>query len=406
MVVAVQPVARYQLYGTQDDFVADAARYVCFIGGRNSGKTYSGSIKALIRATQGGLGCIAAPSFPMLENGAKRQFLARLDESGITYDATRTGVRLPDYGSEVVFVTLESESRVRGPNYDWAWPDEIDYVADRRIWQALKGAVRSGDNPQIWATTTPKGRRLVYDEWVVNPTEHHRLYKATTYDNLFIDAADYVAGLGYEGVFYEQEINADFVSFEGLVYPGFDRAKNVRHLTADDLDGWATLLTMDVGTNNPTAILKLRHSGDRLHIESEFYRRGLSSDAITDAAVNLYAGSGADHMVIDPSSAGLILSLRARDVRVTKGINDIMIGIARVTSVIPNLTVDPSCVNFISEIEAYQYPDKKQGESDVPIKANDHTQDALRYGVMDIYGKPKPKVVGGVAGHQTSKWRG
>jgi hypothetical protein len=115
---------RVKLYPTQDDFVADDRRYTAFIGGRNSGKTYSGSIKALLLATQGGLGCIAAPSFPMLEHGAKRQFMDRLDEAGIPYTKARDGVTIPAWNSEVLFVTLESESRVRGPNFSWGWAEE------------------------------------------------------------------------------------------------------------------------------------------------------------------------------------------------------------------------------------------------------------------------------------------
>ena len=28
------------------------------------------------------------------------------------------------------------------------------------------GAIRAGDNPQLFATSTPKGKRLIYREWV------------------------------------------------------------------------------------------------------------------------------------------------------------------------------------------------------------------------------------------------
>jgi phage terminase large subunit len=366
-----QPEVRYRLYPIQDDFVADQHRYVAFIGGRGSGKTYSGSVKAVLKAMDGGLGCIAAPNFPMLENGAKRAFIDRLRELDVAYKLNgQTGVMtIPDWNAEIIFATLESESRVRGPNFSWAWPDELEYLYDRQIWQALKGAVRAGPYPQIFATTTPKGKRLVYDEWVAGDDEHHQLYRATTFDNLFINAADYVSGLGYEGDYYEQEINADFVSFEGLVYARFDRLRNVQTV---DCDGWETLLTMDVGSNNPTVILTLRHAGDRLHIEREVYRRGMSSDDITDAAASEYQRAKPTHMVIDPSAKGLSMSLQARGVKTRRGINDIIIGITRVTSTLPHLTIDPSCTSTINEFETYQYPDKKRGESDVPQKANDH----------------------------------
>lgn len=388
-----------RLYGVQDDFVADDRRYTAFIGGRNSGKTYSGSVKAMLRATQGGLGMIAAPNFPMLEHGAKRQFIDRLNEAGVAYAKTRDGITIPSWHAEVVFVTLESESRVRGPNAEWGWADEVEYVSDRSIWKALKGAIRAGDHPQLFVTSTPKGRRLVWDDWVVNKTDQHAMYKATTFDNIFVDAADYVAGLGYEGVFYEQEITADFVTFEGLVYPAFDRTVHVRSV---DCSGWATVLGLDVGTRNPTSLSTYRHAGDRLHKERELYRRGMSTDDILAATEAEYTRSKASHVVVDPSAAGLIASLEQRGVACHKANNDIIVGIGRVASILPTFTLDPECAFTIAEFESYAYPDGGKVERDVPVKANDHALDELRYTVMDLSGDAPAVAAAGVA--QRSRW--
>jgi phage terminase large subunit len=378
-----------ELYPQQDDFVHDAHRYVGFLGGRNSGKTYAGSWKAVTKIMAGGLGFIGAPSFPMLENGAKRQFLARLEDASIAHVVTRSGVVVPSSGGEVIFVTLENEGRIRGPNFDWGWVDEVEYLSDPLVWKAAKGAVREGPAPQLFVTSTPKGRRLVYAEWVLNGTEHHALYRATTFDNPFIDADDYVAGLGYTDAFYQQEIDAEFVSFEGLVYPRFDRGTHVRSL---ETDNWSTVLGLDVGTRNPTALLTVRHAGDRLHVERELYRRGMSSDDIVDETVVAYNNTKATHVVVDPSAAALIASLQRRGVKCRKADNDILIGISRVTSALESLTVDPSCVNTIDEFESYRYPDGgRSGERDVPVKANDHAMDVIRYLCMDLFGRPQAK---------------
>lgn len=376
------PAVRIRLYPTQDDFVADPRRYTAFIGGRNSGKTYSGSVKAMIAATGGGLGCIAAPNFPMLEYGAKRQFLDRLDETGEAYTRTRDSIHVPRWNAEVRFVTLESESRVRGPNYAWGWADEVEYVADRNIWRAFKGSVREGTNPQLFVTSTPKGRRLVWDEWVVNKTTAHALYKATTYDNPFIDAEDYVSGLGYAGVFFEQEISAEFVTFEGLVYAGFDRERNVR---AVDCPGWRTILAVDVGTRNPTAILTIRAGADvERHIEREVYRRGMSSDEIIDAIMAEADAVKPEVIYLDPSAAAYILALQQRGYPAVRANNDVTYGIGVMTTAIAEgMTIDPSCVNVLTEIEAYCYPDGKL-VTDKPVKEHDHAMDAARYGLVGL----------------------
>jgi phage terminase large subunit len=372
-----------ELYGQQFDFVADPSRYVAFVAGRNSGKTFAGALKAALNCRPGTLGLIAAPDFPMLEFGAKRAFLDTLRRNGEPFELhqQRGVVNLTRLDAEVRFATLENESRVRGPNYAWAWIDEVEYVTDRAIWSALKGAIRDGDNPSLFVTSTPKGRRIVWDEWVANPTPQHVLYKATTRDNPYIDADDYIAGLGYSGRFAAQEIEAEFVSFDGLVYPGFDRTRNV---VAADVTGWRTVVTVDVGTRNPTAILTVHQAGDdRVHVSREVYRRNLSSAEIVAAIREAIDGTDAETVVIDPSAAGYILELQRLGYHVTKGDHAITEGIGRLTTAIADgLTVDPSCTNLVAEFESYRYPDGTRTESDKPIKDHDHALDALRYAVM------------------------
>ena len=374
-----------ELYGQQFDFVADPSRYVAFVAGRNSGKTFAGALKAALNCRPGTLGLIAAPDFPMLEFGAKRAFLDTLRRNGEPFELhqQRGVVNLTRLDAEVRFATLENEGRVRGPNYAWAWVDEVEYVTDRTVWSALKGAIRDGDNPSLFVTSTPKGGRIVWDEWVANPTPQHVLYKATTRDNPYIDADDYIAGLGYSGRFAAQEIEAEFVSFDGLVYPGFDRTRNV---VAADVTGWRTVVTVDVGTRNPTAILTVHQAGDdRVHVSREVYRRNLSSAEIVAAIREAIDGTDAETVVIDPSAAGYILELQRLGYHVTKGDHAITEGIGRLTTALADgLTVDPSCTNLVAEFESYRYPDGTRTESDKPIKDHDHALDALRYAVMHL----------------------
>ena len=65
-----------------------------------------------------------------------------------------------------------------------------------------------------------------------------------------------------------------------------------------------------------------------------------------------------------------------------KSNNDVDNGIAKVKSILRNklLLVDESCTRLISELQAYRY---KEG-TEKPIKENDHSCDALRYGVTDF----------------------
>lgn len=379
------------MYPMQARFVRDESRYVAFVAGRNSGKTFAGSWKALTKAEQGGLGIIAAPDFPMLEFGAKRAFLERLRQVGVRHEVhqQRGVVTIPRWGAEVRFATLETEGRVRGPNYAWGWVDEVEYVTDRTIWQALKGAIRDGQAPQLFVTTTPKGRRLVWDEWVQHATPHHALYKATTRDNPFIDAADYIAGLGYTGRFLQQEIEAEFVAFEGLVFPEWSRER-VRQV---DCEGWRTVLGVDVGTRNPTCVLTVRRAGDgRTHIERELYRRNMGAADVVAAIQAEADRTGPEAIYIDPSAAGYVVDLERAGYPVVKADNDRKRGVQLMaTALADGLTVDPSCVNLVDEIEAWHYPEGKR-ESDDPVKEFDHAMDAWRYAVVGLAGNSVPGI--------------
>jgi phage terminase large subunit len=374
-------------YPRQYDFIADERRYACFLAGRNSGKTYAGATKAALRCLEPGLGIIAAPDFPMLEFGAKRQFKERLDELGLRFFEHKSlnTLTIPATGAEVVFATLENEGRIRGPNYHWAWPDELEYISHRQSWLTLKGAVRAGSHPQIFPTTTPQGRRLVWEEWVRDGDERHALYTASTFDNPFIDAGEYVRALGYSGQFYAQEIEAQFVAFEGLVYPQFDRLTHVQRV---ETSGWGTALGLDVGFRNPTAILVAKHSGERLHLAAEHYQSGLAASEMVAQTAALYAAHEASFVVIDPAAAELVPDLQRAGLKVRRAQHDRLVGVARCQTILPTLTVDPGCTQFLAEIETYHYPER-QGERDDPVKEHDHLMDAWRYLVMDLFGPRK-----------------
>lgn len=386
--VAAAVTTQVGFYATQYDFVMDERKWVAFVAGRNSGKTYAGSWKAIERARRGGLGIIAAPDFPMLEFGAKRAFLERLRQTGAAFEINqqRGVVTIPAWQAEVRFATLETESRVRGPEYAWGWADEVEYVTDRAIWQALKGAIRHPSLPvQLFVTTTPRGRRLVWDEWVQRATPDHALYRASTRENRYIHADEYIAALGYSGRFFAQEIEAEFVGFDGLVYPQWDR---LTRLQAVDCAGWRTVLGVDIGTRNPTAILTVRIAGDgRTHVERMVYRRNMSASEVVGAIREEADRCKPDAIFVDPSAAGYVLDLRRARYPVRKADNDRLRGVQIVTTALADgLTVDPSCTALADEFETYHYPEGN--DRDDPVKDNDHALDALRYALIGVFGRP------------------
>lgn len=383
-----EPVATTQpilLFPRQMRFVRDPARFPGYVGGIGSGKSFAGAAKVIARIGHKQTGGIYAPTYPMLRDATKRTLLTLLDQAGVGYvhHISDNVVTIPASGHEIICRSLDNPDSLRGPNLDYAWVDEASLAA-RESWAVVKGRVRTGSHPQAWATFTPKGRNWCWEEWERDADPDHPLYRVRTDENPELPPG-FGASLGYAGRFADQELGGEFVAFEGVVYPAFTRA----HVQRIDCAGWRTVFGVDVGTRNPTAILVIRFSGDRIHVEHEVYRRGMDAEEIPQGVATLAERWKPEAVAVDPSAAGVIKALRRRGIHAVAAKNDVGEGIRRVTAVLSDFTVDPSCVNTIAEFETYQYPENRQ-ERDVPLKENDHAMDAGRYGIMEITA-PRPK---------------
>jgi hypothetical protein len=394
--VAQRRQAELLLFPRQLRFVQSTAPYPAYIGGIGSGKSFAGGAKVISRLGRKELGMIAAPTYPMLRDSTLRGFFEQLDGLGVPYTHHRTDnvITFPN-GHEILCRSVEDPDKVRGPNLDYAWGDEVGYWSRLAI-QIVKGRVRVGVSPQFWVTGTPKGRDAVWEEWERDATGNefdpkHPLFRVRTQENPELPE-DFAASLGYSGQFAEQELGGQFVAFEGLVYPRFNRSIHVKRI---DCSGWPAVLGVDAGTRNPTAILTIRHSGDRRHIEHEVYRRGMGSKDIVSAIEGEMDRSKADKAYIDPSALSIITDLIVDGYQAEAANNKVGDGIREMTELLgtdadnASLTIDPDCVNTIAEYESYSYPQGGKAEADQPIKANDHGMDAGRYGMMGL-SAPQP----------------
>lgn len=380
--VAVAAAPPVVLFPRQKRFVLDTRPYPAYIGGIGSGKTYAGAAKVVSRMERKELGMIAAPTYPMLRDATRRTLTGMLDTFGIEYELHKTEnlITILRTGHEILCRSLDNPDTLRGPNLAYAWIDEGALIGIDG-WRIVKGRVRDGDRPQAWVTSTPKGRNWLWQEWERDATGNeldpsHPLYRVRTTENYHLPD-NWAEQLGYTDEFYDQEIGGEFVAFEGLIFGTFTRDR-VRPV---DCDGWRTILGIDIGARNPTAILTLKLAGDgRVHLHAERYQRDLDSDEITDAIIDAMRVTGAEVAYADPSAKAYIDAWQKRGLRVKPADNNVMRGIGIVKSALADgLTVDPSCVNTIAEFESYRWSD---GEKDAPVKQNDHSMDALRYGLV------------------------
>lgn len=368
----------FDLYGAQFEFVTCEDRFAGFIGGIGSGKSFAGAVKLLLHTNEPTVGLVIAPTYPMLRDATLRSVQDVC--GGALHDFSKSDFIAKIGKAEVLFRSSDNPDRLRGPNIDWAWIDE-GALCPAETWNIVIGRLRGhGKAGPCWITSTPKGRN-----WLYNILPQVTVFKARTRDNPHL-ALEFVQSLesAYTGLFARQELEGEFVGFEGLVYDEFSRDAHV----AERVGPWRqVLIGCDEGYTNPAVALVIGYDSDgRAHIIAEFYqRRVLQADYI--AAVKALAVEyRAEALFVDPSAAGLIADMRYAGLDAYPAQNAVTDGIQLVKAALavqgdgrPRLTVAPGCVNLIAEFESYCWREGKTGLRDEPLKENDHTMDALRY---------------------------
>jgi hypothetical protein len=86
----------------------------------------------------------------------------------------------------------------------------------------------------------------------------------------------------------------------------------------------------------------------------------------------------------DPSGATEINELRAANLKVARGNNDIRLGVMAVTARVRTgrlKVLAPSCPNLVGESQLYRYPTPQERavEGENPVDENNHALGALRY---------------------------
>lgn len=102
-------------------------------------------------------------------------------------------------GAYVQFFSAEEPERLRGPQFEAAWCDELAaWNKDRDTWDMLQFCLRLGKHPQICVTTTPKPTKLVRDI-LKNPKTV--VTYGSTFDNSANLASTYIEAvkIQYEG---------------------------------------------------------------------------------------------------------------------------------------------------------------------------------------------------------------
>lgn len=181
-------------------------------------------------------------------------------------------------------------------------------------------------------------------------------------------------------VHYDRYILGKWVLAEGLVY-NFTND----HITDDIPDSGEYYISVDYGTMNPFSAGLWCVNGTKAVRIREYYYGGRekavmkTDEEYCDEIEKLSAGLNIRQVIVDPSAASFIASLRKRGYKVKQADNAVDDGIRRVAVYLANgsIRIHRSCADCIREFGMYRWDDKA-GEDKV-IKEYDHAMDEVRY---------------------------
>lgn len=402
--------AELALWGSQHEFVFSDAKNVAVFGGVGSGKSYAGAVRGLLASlgTIGStpikvpnVGVVTAPTYTMLRDATIRTYRDILATWGIeaTFNKTTHLMALPN-GSEIIFRTASDPEVLRGPSISW-WHGDEAALYGPTVWPIMIARLRQhGVRGWAWLTTTPKGRNWIWQRFIQDQKDNYAHWKLSTRRNPFIER-EYADELraAYSGDFAAQELEGDFVAFEGLIYPEFRREVHCVSLVPDVYS--YAVAGVDWGFANPGVILPyIVDSDGRMTQAGEFYQRQRRIEDWVATGKQARETWKIKTFFCDPAEPDYIKAFQAAGLPAVQANNTVSTGIQMVKARLvvqkdgrPRLMVRSDAVYTISEYESYQWAENRYGVRDEPVKANDHAMDATRYAVMGVDAGRRPLAV-------------
>lgn len=198
---------------------------LALFAGRRGGKTKIGAVGVSEKVKQPkSIGWVCAPTYPDLHDFVIPEVLRVIPNAWIgNWSEQHYELELKNY-AKVQFRSLEDPDKARGPGLDWAWIDETRKV-QQLAWNTMLPAL-TDKMGQAWFTTSPNGFDWCYETfWLpaVQKVPGYWAVKYKTADNPIYQTQDGQAELAdakraMDPLFYQQEFEADFVTFTGAIY--------------------------------------------------------------------------------------------------------------------------------------------------------------------------------------------
>jgi hypothetical protein len=368
------------------------------VAGRRFGKTFL-STAELIRAALSGDGknCwYIAPTYKAAKEIAWGMLIEAIPSEYITKtNETALSLHLAN-GSIISLKGAEKPDNLRGRALDFCVLDEFADMRKEAWFEVIRPSLSDRKGSAIFIGT-PKGRNHFYDLWTkgVDKDAGWSSHQYTTLQGGNVDANEITAAKqDLDERTFEQEYEAKFVNYSGVIYYNFSREQSVvRYRGEPD----RILIGMDFNLDPMSAVVMTR-KGNTLHAFDEIVIFGSNTDEMADEIrkrfgtknVTIYpdpacrqrktsAGGRTDLSILQ--NAGFEVKVRNSHSAIRDRINAVNSRL-RSADGVRQLFVDPKCKKTIESLERQTY---KEGTSQVNKDGFDHMNDALGYAVDYLF---------------------
>jgi phage terminase large subunit-like protein len=375
-----------------------------FKGGVGSGKTFAGAHETLRQAFKypGVVILVAAPTYRMLARATRKTLIDVCPPSLIRDFRQSKNELVLVNGSIVWFCSTDDPEHNRGTSVDRLWIDEPGQMI-KSAYDILIARLR-GSRPEFgvhlpaWLTGTPKaGTRWLREEFERGKPNRARV-TVKTIENPHLPPG-YVNFLRetYTGQYARQELEAEDVTFEGLIYPMLAEAIHYP-VERQSREMVAFYGGQDWGFTNPgVAVVFGVDANGRKHFFEEFRASNLRISGWVDGwqglcdrypVKQIFCGPDQPANIAEYQTAGLPAIAATDDV--TPGIETCLSAFA-LKDGLPGTTFSAAMAEAWVELVNYQW-DRQRGDiegsgfalknrAEKPLKVNDHGPDAIRYGL-------------------------
>lgn len=291
------------------------------ISGRGWGKTRTGAEFVRARIDSYGRWALVAPTAAdardvMVEGESGLLNIGSPDERP-NYEPSKRRLTWPN-GAQATLYSAEEPDRLRGPQHEAAWADEVATWKFPETWDMLQFGLRLGSRPVGIATTTPRPVRTVRDA-LADPSTV--VTRGTTYDNADNLAEPFLRQIvtRYEGTrLGRQELHGELLED----YPGafWTRASIEDHRVREAPELGRIVVAVDPATtsgedSDETAVCVAARGTD-----GEFYVLGeagyrLSPHGWATQVFDHYDRFSADRIIAERNNGGEMVEATLRQVR-------------------------------------------------------------------------------------------